>query len=142
MPPPAETAAMNTHVRTGTAPHRRLLLAGLTALAFAAVLQDPLAAHAQAAAPAAVAPMSLEAAARLHIEGLEMEKRHDDSGAFAAFLASAKGGYPPAQRRLGEIYDQGNSAVERNYEQSIHWYARAYNGGEDIPWIKALNYGP
>lgn len=133
---------MNTQTRTTPAPHRRLPFAGLTALAFAAALQIPSAAHAQTAAPATPAPIGIEAAARLNIEALALERKHDDKGAFDAYLASAQGGYPPAQRRLGEIYDKGNSAVERNYEQSIHWYARAYDGGEDIPWIKPLNYGP
>lgn len=59
--------------------------------------------------------MSIEAAAHRHVEGLAMERRGDEQGAFAVFLEAAEDGYPPAQRRLGEIYDSGNSAVVRNY---------------------------
>jgi len=62
-----------------------------------------------------------------------MERRGDNQGAFVAFLEAAEGGYPPSQRRLGEIYDSGNSAVVRNYSESIRWYERAREGGEDIP---------
>jgi len=41
--------------------------------------------------------------------------------------------YPPSQRRLGEIYDSGNSAVARNYSESIRWYEKARQGGEEVP---------
>jgi TPR repeat protein len=34
---------------------------------------------------------------------------------------------------VGEIYDSGNSAIERDYEESIRWYQKAREGGEDIP---------
>jgi hypothetical protein len=34
---------------------------------------------------------------------------------------------------LSEIYDSCNAAVERDYEQSIRWYEKAREGGEDIP---------
>ncbi len=71
--------------------------------------------------------------------------RNDDKGAFAAFLAAAEDGYAPSQRRLGEIYDHGNAAVPRDYEQSIRWYQMASDGGEDIPWLRShmadRNYG-
>jgi TPR repeat protein len=72
-------------------------------------------------------------AARRHAAGLVLEKRGDEQGAFTAYLAAAEEGYPPAQRRLGEIYDTGNTAVKRNYEESIRWYQKAREGGEDIP---------
>jgi TPR repeat protein len=78
-------------------------------------------------------PMSHEEGRRLNAVGLALEHRGDDKGAFVAFLDAAEGGYPPAQRRLGEIYEIGNSAVQRNYEESIRWYQKAREGGEDIP---------
>jgi TPR repeat protein len=77
--------------------------------------------------------MSHEEGRRRNAAGLALEHRGDDRGAFVAFLDAAEGGYPPAQRRLGEIYDVGNSAVQRNYEESIRWYQKAREGGEDIP---------
>ena len=54
-------------------------------------------------------------------------------GAFLAFQEAAEIGYPPAQRKLGEIYDSGSTAVKRDYEESIRWYQKAREGGEDIP---------
>ena len=77
--------------------------------------------------------LSNEAAAQQHVSGLALEHRGDDKGAFLAFQAAAEQGYPPAQRRLGEIYDSGNSAVKRDYEESIRWYQKAREGGEQIP---------
>ena len=83
--------------------------------------------------------MSLQAAVGRHVEGLSLAHRGDEKGAFIAFLDAAESGYPPAQRRLGEIYDSGNSAVKRDYEESIRWYQKAREGGEDIP--TQPNYG-
>jgi len=77
--------------------------------------------------------MSPEAAAQRNAEGLALQKRGDEKGAFIAFLEAAEDGNPPAQRRLGEIYDSGNSAVERNYSESIRWYQKARENGEPLP---------
>lgn len=74
-----------------------------------------------------------DAAARRHSEGLALEKVGNDQGAFSAFLEAAEAGHPPAQRRLGEIFDNGNPAVERDYSRSIIWYQRARDNGEPIP---------
>ncbi len=90
-----------------------------------------LAAAVQAQAPAPVAHSAVSAE-RYH-DGLRLQARGDERGAFLAFLESAEGGYPPAQRRLGEIYDTGSQAVERNYPESIRWYQRARDAGEAIP---------
>lgn len=81
-------------------------------------------------------------AARRHAEGIALEKRGNDQGAFGAFLEAAEGGHPPAQRKLGEIYDNGNAAVERDYSQSIIWYQRARDGGEQIPQQRPRLPGP
>jgi Sel1 repeat len=92
-----------------------------------------------------VGASSSSVAAGLHADGLALERRGDESGAFLAFLQAAEDGYPPAQRRLGEIYDSGNSAVTRNYEESIRWYQKAREGGEKIPPPRPrvpLNIGP
>ena len=102
-------------------------IAAFTLLAGTSALQAV-----QAQAPTA-ALMAHSEAARRHAAGLAMEHRGDDKGALVAFLAAAEEGYPPAQRRLGEIYDVGNSAVKRNYEESIRWYQKAREGGEDLP---------
>ncbi len=81
----------------------------------------------------AQAPVSHEAAVSRHAAGLQMERRGDELGAYTAFLEAAEAGHPPAQRKLGEIYDSGNEAVERNFPESIRWYEKARLGGEDIP---------
>ena len=86
--------------------------------------------HAQSAAKNAA---STPEAARQHAAALALEKRGDEQGAFTAYLAAAEQGHPPAQRRLGEIYDSGSSVVKRDYEESIRWYQKAREGGEDIP---------
>ena len=76
-------------------------------------------------------------AANRHVSGLALEHRGDDRGAFIAFLDAAEGGYPPAQVKLGEIYDNGNAAVVRNYSESIRWYQKARENGEVIPAPKS-----
>ena len=108
----------------------------VTAFAFTAAMPVWQTAHAQDSARAL---MSHEAAVQSHVHGLALEHRGDQKGAFVAFLDAAENGYPPAQRKLGEIYDSGNSAVERNYEESIRWYQKAREGGEELPPQK--NYG-
>jgi TPR repeat protein len=72
-------------------------------------------------------------AAQRYTAGVAMEQRKDEKGAFLAYMEAAEAGHPPAQRRLGEIYDTGNSAVERNFSESIRWYQKAREGGEIIP---------
>ena len=78
-------------------------------------------------------PLSPEAAAQRHAEGVALERSGNEKGAFAAFLDAAEHGSPPAQRRLGEIYDTGNSAVARDYAESVRWYQAARENGEDLP---------
>jgi hypothetical protein len=72
-------------------------------------------------------------AVQRHADGLQLERKGDDKGAFVAFLEAAEGGYAPAQRRVAEIYDTGNPAVERDYSESIRWYELARAGGEQVP---------
>lgn len=90
--------------------------------------------HAQSTASA---PISLQAATERHRAGLAMEHRGDERGAFLAFHDAAENGYPPAQRKLGEIFESGSAAVERDFAESIRWYQKAREGGEDIPLPKS-----
>lgn len=85
------------------------------------------------AKPAAKAPASGEELARRYREGLALEKRGDDAGALKAFLEAGEGGYGPAQKKLGEIYDKGNSAVPRDYQSALKWYQKAREQGVEIP---------
>lgn len=110
--------------------HRKLLFAGFAALAMVSSMPVWQSVQAQDSARALI---SHEAAAQSHVHGLALEHRGDEKGAFVAFLDAAENGYPPAQRKLGEIYDSGNAAVKRDYEESIRWYQKAREGGEDIP---------
>jgi TPR repeat protein len=103
---------------------------GIVVFALLAGIPGLQAVHAQSTV--AKAPVNQEAASR-HAAALALEKRGDERGAFTAYLAAAEQGHPPAQRRLGEIYDSGNTVVKRNYEESIRWYQKAREGGEDIP---------
>ena len=101
-------------------------------LALALVAATPVWQVANAQAPART-PASVDTVVLRHVQGLALARKGDEKGAFVAFLDAAEHGYPPAQRRLGEIYDSGNAAVERNYEESIRWYQKAREGGEEIP---------
>jgi TPR repeat protein len=111
---------------------------GIVAFTLLATLPGLQAVHAQSMAKAAVVDTE---AARQHSVAQALEKRGDEQGAFTAYLAAAEQGHPPAQRRLGEIYDSGNSAVKRNYEESIRWYQKARENGEDVPPPKPRLYG-
>jgi len=68
-------------------------------------------------------------AARRYREGLALERSGDDAGALKAFLESGEAGYGLAQRKLGQIYDKGNSAVERDFQASVRWYQKAREQG-------------
>lgn len=70
---------------------------------------------------------------RRYREGLALERGGDDKAALQAFLEAGENGYGPAQRKLGQIYDKGNSAVARDYESALKWYQRAREQGMEIP---------
>jgi len=72
-------------------------------------------------------------AVQRHADGLLLERKGNDKAAFVAFLEAAESGYAPAQLRVAEIYDSGNTAVERDYSESIRWYQLAREGGEQVP---------
>jgi localization factor PodJL len=84
-------------------------------------------------APAKPKAAAVDDPARLYRDGLARESRGDDKGALRAFLAAGEAGYGPAQRRLGEIYDKGNTATPRDYETALKWYQKAREQGVEIP---------
>jgi TPR repeat protein len=107
------------------------------------MLSRPAAAQVAAAKPPGVSPkpapkpeagtqMGREDAARRYREGLALEKKGDDAGALKAFLEAGEAGHGLAQRRLGQIYDKGNAAVQRDYQTSLKWYQKAREQGVEI----------
>lgn len=92
---------------------------------------------APAPAPKSSAPpkqlLSHDQAHARHLEGLDAERAGNDHAALRAFQEAAESGYAPAQYKLGEIYDQGNSAVQRDYATSLGWYQKAREQGVPIP---------
>jgi len=90
------------------------------------------AAAAPPAKAAAPVPAGQEEAARRYREGQALERKGDDQGALKAYLESGEAGYGLAQRRLGQIYDKGNTAVQRDYQASLKWYQKAREQGVDI----------
>lgn len=80
----------------------------------------------------AVPPKGQEQAMRRYQEGLALERKGDDQGALTAFLEAGEGGYGLAQRKLGQIYDKGSSAVKRDLQASIRWYQKARAQGVPI----------
>jgi TPR repeat protein len=132
-------------------------LGRIATLALAPVLVAPFAEFAEAQqaerkeaanAPAKKAPakkakkkatLSKEAAAKRYQEAQGLEKKGDEKGALRAYLAAGEAGHGLAQKRLGEIYDKGNSATRRDYETSLHWYEKARKQGIEVP--APANYG-
>lgn len=98
----------------------------------AAPVQPPVAAIPPAKPPAR-APLGKEEAERRYRAGLAMERAGDDRGALQAFLEAGESGHGPAQKKLGEIYDRGNSAVARDYETALRWYQKAREQGVAVP---------
>lgn len=70
--------------------------------------------------------------ARRYEDGLALESKGDAKGALKAFLESGEAGYGLAQRKLGQIYDSGNSVVRRDLQASILWYQKARAQGVPI----------
>ena len=102
--------------------------------AVAAVRPAP--ATAMPAKPSAALPPAAEAAAKRYQEGLALQRRGDLQGAHAAFLEAGDAGHGLAQRRLGQIYDKGNTVVQRDYETALKWYQKAREQG--VPMEKPL----
>jgi TPR repeat protein len=82
--------------------------------------------------PAAAPPVGGEEAARKYREGQALERKGDDAGALKAYLEAGEAGHGLAQRRLGQIYDKGNTVVQRDYQTSLKWYQKAREQGVEI----------
>jgi FimV-like protein len=83
---------------------------------------------------AAVRPtLGAEEAERRYRSGLALERAGDERGALRAFLDAGESGHGPAQKKLGEIYDRGNTAVARDYETALRWYQKAREQGVAVP---------
>ncbi|MEK6243969.1 MAG: FimV/HubP family polar landmark protein [Pseudomonadota bacterium] len=84
------------------------------------------------AKPSAAIPPALEEAAKRYREGLALEQRGDHQGALTAFLEAGEAGNGMAQRRLGQIYDKGNTVVQRDYQSALKWYQKAREQGVEM----------
>jgi FimV-like protein len=65
-------------------------------------------------------------------QGVTLEKRGDEVGAFKAYLEAGEAGHGLAQRKLGELYDNGDG-VPRDYQSSLKWYQKAREQGVLVP---------
>jgi TPR repeat protein len=82
-----------------------------------------------------------KAAERHYRRAKGLEKKGDERGAFAAYLAAGNAGHGLAQKRLGEIYEKGNSATRRDYDTALRWYEKARAQGIAIPKPITLQRG-
>ena len=83
------------------------------------------------AAPTPVDPTTF-AAAR-YDQGQKLERSGDWAGAMQAYHEAAENGHGPAQKKLGDIYNNGQGDVKRDYDTSLRWYKRAQEQGEQVP---------
>jgi len=72
-------------------------------------------------------------AAARYGDARELEQKGDWAGAMQAYHDAAEQGHGPAQKRLGDIYGNGQGDVQRDYDTSLRWYKRAQEQGEQIP---------
>lgn len=85
-----------------------------------------------APAPAPKQLLTPAQAAARHHDGLMAEEAGDDRTALRAFTDAAHSGHGPAQLKLGELYDRGNAAIERDYATSLGWYQKARENGMPV----------
>lgn len=85
--------------------------------------------------------LSKETAERRYRQAKKMEARGDEKGALKAYLAAGESGHGLAQKRLGEIYEKGNSATRRDYDTALRWYEKARAQGIEIPKPIAIQKG-
>lgn len=81
-----------------------------------------------------------EEAERRYKDGLAAERRGDEVAAFNAYLEAGESGHGLAQKKLGEIYDKGTAAVQRDYATALRWYQMARDQGVAVP--RAETRGP
>lgn len=117
-------------------------LGGISALVLMLAFAAPTAAEttpdatAKPKAPAKKAAkkqLSRDAAEKQYQHARVLEKKGDEKGALVAYLAAGDAGHGYAQKRLGEIYERGNSATKRDYDVALRWYEKARAQGIEIP---------
>lgn len=81
-----------------------------------------------------------EEAERRYKDGLAADRRGDEVAAFNAYLEAGESGHGLAQKKLGEIYDRGTAAVQRDYATALRWYQLAREQGVEVP--RAETRGP
>jgi TPR repeat protein len=69
---------------------------------------------------------------QMNVPFLDLTRLHNEGAAFRAYLEAGEGGYGLAQRKLGELYDNGDG-VQRDYQSSLKWYQKAREQGVPIP---------
>jgi TPR repeat protein len=84
-------------------------------------------------APPTATPLTVQQAADRFREGTLLEHRKDLRGALMAYTEAGEAGHGMAQKKLGDIYSNGNAVVERDYETALKWYERAREQGIEIP---------
>jgi TPR repeat protein len=103
------------------------------AAVLALVLTIPLSGWCQSGFPTKFPLEATWLAAARYGDARELERAGQWSAAMQAYHDAAERGHGPAQRRLGDIYANGQGDVQRDYETSLRWYRRAREQGEDIP---------
>ncbi len=83
--------------------------------------------------PAMAPTLSTTQAQAQYQQGLLLERQGNLSGAFEAYMAAGQSGNGQAQKKLGDFYNMGNAAVQRDYETALKWYQKARDQGVEIP---------
>lgn len=77
-------------------------------------------------------PAGAAATAEYYRNGRRLEGDGRTREAIDAYLAAARAGHGPAQKRLGVLYGRGSAEVPRDYAESLQWYQEARRSGEDV----------
>lgn len=109
-------------------PNKNLCCAALLGLA----LLLPTQSWSQTQSQAKPLPTTLLAETR-YGDARELERTGNWSAAMQAYHEAAANGHGPAQKRLAEIYNNGQGDVQRDYETSLRWYQRAREQGIEAP---------
>lgn len=65
--------------------------------------------------------------------GMAFERAGNETAAVGAYTEAGEAGHGLAQKRLGELYDRGSSAVPRDYQAALKWYQKAREQGVAVP---------
>ncbi len=97
---------------------------------------------APSAAPVAAAPAAPAAKAggsdteAMYQQALAMETSGKAADAVRIYRGAARAGHGKSAKRLGDIFDRGVPGVSRDYAESLQWYEKARELGENIEKIK------